>query len=169
MRLIRWIAPLVVAALFVAVAPVGGSADAAPDDSPLSGIPVTGTLADGGDFTGTLNITEVAAEGGRLLGSGTLVSTADGTPVTQSVERQDLGITAAASCDILNLDLGPLHLDLLGLVVDLAPVHLDITGLTGNGKLVGNLLCAITGLLDGASPGLLASLLAQLNQLLVLA
>jgi len=165
MRLIRWIAPLVVAALFVAVAPVG-TAEAAPDDSPLSGIPVTGTLADGSDFAGTLTITEVAAEGGRLLGTGTLVGTADGTSVTQSVERQDLGITAAASCDILNLDLGPLHLDLLGLVVDLAPVHLDITGLTGDGKLVGNLLCAITGLLDGPDGGLLASLLAQLNQLL---
>jgi hypothetical protein len=71
----------------------------------------------------------------------------EGTPVTQSVESQDLGIAFPQSCDILNLDLGPLHLDLLGLVVDLAPVHLDITGLTGDGKLVGNLLCAITGLL----------------------
>jgi hypothetical protein len=165
MRLIRWIAPLVVAALFVAVAPVG-TADAAPEDSPLSGIPVTGTLADGSDFTGTLNITEVAAEGGRLLGNGTLVGTADGAPVSQGFQAQDLGISAARSCDILNLDLGPLHLDLLGLVVDLAPVHLDITGLTGNGKLVGNLLCAITGLLDGSNNGLLASLLIQLNQLL---
>jgi hypothetical protein len=164
MRLIRWITPLVVATLFVAIAPV--QAEAAPSDSPLAAVPVTGTLADGGAFTGTLSITEVAAEGGRLLGTGTLVGTADGTPVSQSVQGQDLGITAAASCDILNLDLGPLHLDLLGLVVDLAPVHLDITGLTGDGKLVGNLLCAITGLLDGPDGGLLANLLNQLNELL---
>jgi hypothetical protein len=165
MRLIRWITPLVAAALFVAFAPAG-TAEAAPEDSPLTAIPVTGTLADGGDFTGTLTITEVAAEGGRLLGTGNLVGTADGTPVSQSFETQDLGFFAPASCDILNLDLGPLHLDLLGLVVDLAPVHLDVTGLTGDGKLVGNLLCAITGLLDGPGGGLLATLLAQLNALL---
>jgi hypothetical protein len=33
-------------------------------------------------------------------------------------------------CTILNLTLGPLHLDLLGLVVDLNQVHLTITGQT---------------------------------------
>jgi len=164
MRFIRWTAALVVAALFVAVAPT--PVDAAPSDSPLTAIPVTGTLADGGAFAGTLNITEVAAEGGQLLGSGTLVGNAGGTPVSQAVDSYDLGIAAPASCDILNLDLGPLYLDVLGLVVDLSPVDLDITGLTGDGKLVGNLLCAITGLLDGPDGGLLASLLSQLNALL---
>jgi len=123
---------------------VPSRAEAAPEDSPLTGIPVTGTLPDGGDLAGTL----VVAEGGRLLGSGTLAGTADGTPVSQSVDGLDLGISAPASCDILNLDLGPLYLDLLG------P---DITGLTGDGKLVGNLLCAITGLLDGPGGGLLAA------------
>ena len=56
MRLIRWITPLVVAALFVAIAPV--RAEAAPSDSPLAAIPVTGTLADGSAFAGTLSITE---------------------------------------------------------------------------------------------------------------
>jgi hypothetical protein len=164
MRLIRLTAALLVAALVIAVAPV--RADAAPSDSPLTAIPVTGTLSDGSDFTGTLTITEVAAEGGRLLGSGTLVGTADGAPVEQSVERQDLGISAPGSCEILDLDLGPLHLDLLGLVVDLAPIHLDITALTGDARLVGNLLCAIAGLLDGPDGGLLATLLSQLNGLL---
>ena len=171
MRLIRWSAALVVAAMLVMVVPsraeAAPAAPEAPADSPLTDIPVTGTLPDGGTFTGTLTITEVAADAGRLLGSGTLVGSADGTPVTQSVEAYDLGIFfPPASCDILDLDLGPLFLDLLGLVVDLAPVHLDITGLTGDGKLVGNLLCAITGLLDGPDGGLLGSLLAQLNDLL---
>ena len=176
MRFIRWTAALLTASLLFALVPsraeagpagpASPAAVAAPADSPLTAIPVTGTLPDGGAFAGTLTITEVAAQGGRLLGSGTLVGTAEGTPVTQSVEGLDLGISAPASCDILNLDLGPLYLDLLGLVVDLSPVDLDITGLTGDGKLVGNLLCAITGLLDGPDGGLLANLLAQLNALL---
>lgn len=69
-----------------------------------------------------------------------------------------------ASCDILNLVLGPLHLDLLGLVIDLNQVILNITGETGAGNLLGNLLCGITGILDGVGIG--AQLAQLLNQLL---
>ena len=68
-----------------------------------------------------------------------------------------------ASCDILHLVLGPLDLDLLGLQVHLDKIVLDIVAATGAGNLLGNLLCAITGLLDG---GPLAGLLGQLNDLL---
>jgi hypothetical protein len=53
-----------------------------------------------------------------------------------------------ASCDVLFLQLGPLDLNLLGLVVHLDQVTLDIDAQTGGGELLGNLLCAITGLLD---------------------
>lgn len=42
-----------------------------------------------------------------------------------------------------------MHLDLLGLVIDLNRVVLDITAGSGPGNLLGNLLCAVTGLLDG--------------------
>lgn len=57
------------------------------------------------------------------------------------------------TCDILNLRIGPLHLDLLGLEIDLdncnnGPVRLDITAEEGPGNLLGNLLCALAGLLD---------------------
>jgi hypothetical protein len=45
----------------------------------------------------------------------------------RSAERGLIG-----SCDILNLVLGPLHLDLLGLVIDLNQVVLNITGTTGS-------------------------------------
>jgi hypothetical protein len=67
---------------------------------------------------------------------------------------------AAAACPILHLDLGPLFLDLLGLQVDLSQVVLDIGAQPGPGNLLGNLLCAVTGLLD--SPGGLARLLNQI-------
>ncbi len=65
-----------------------------------------------------------------------------------------------AACDILHLVLGPLDLDLLGLQVHLDKIVLDIVAATGAGNLLGNLLCAITGLLDG---GPLAGLLGQLT------
>ena len=79
------------------------------------------------------------------------------------------GVTAA-SCDILNLVLGPLDLNLLGLEVHLNQVVLDIIGTTGAGNLLGNLLCAVAGLLDGGGPlgqiaGLLNQILAILNGL----
>jgi hypothetical protein len=70
---------------------------------------------------------------------------------------------AAASCQILNLVLGPLDLNLLGLVVHLDTVHLNITAVPGAGNLLGNLLCAVAGLLD-ATP--LSGLLGQLSTLL---
>jgi len=71
---------------------------------------------------------------------------------------------AAPTCGILNLVLGPLHLDLLGLVVDLNRVVLNITGQTGAGNLLGNLLCGLAGILDGGA--VLTQLLSVLNQLL---
>jgi hypothetical protein len=43
----------------------------------------------------------------------------------------------------VDLLLGPLHLDLLGLIVDLNQVHLQITA-DPNGGILGSLLCSIT-------------------------
>jgi hypothetical protein len=61
-----------------------------------------------------------------------------------------IGAQANGTCTILDLTLGPLHLDLLGLVVDLNQLHLTITGQTGPGNLLGNLLC---GLANALNPG----------------
>jgi hypothetical protein len=74
----------------------------------------------------------------------------------------------AAGCDVLNLVLGPLDLNLLGLQVDLSQVVLDIVAQPGAGNLLGNLLCAVAGLLDPGSAlgGLLDNLLGALNGLL---
>lgn len=69
----------------------------------------------------------------------------------------------AAACDVLNLVLGPLDLNVLGLQVNLQRVVLDIVAVSGAGQLLGNLLCAVAGLLDG---GLLAGILGQLTTLL---
>jgi hypothetical protein len=71
-------------------------------------------------------------------------------------------------CDILNLDIGPIDLNLLGLVVELdncedGPVEVDITAEPGSGKLLGNLLCGVSRLLDSNAAD--AALGARLNKI----
>ncbi len=95
--------------------------------------------------------------------SGRQTFTAIRTLPVRSIGGQDVGAARDSSerrrCDILNLVLGPLDLDLLGLTVNLNRVVLDVVAVTGAGKLLGNLLCAITGLLDGNRLGRLTTLL----------
>ena len=67
---------------------------------------------------------------------------------------------------MLNLVLGPLDLNLLGLEVHLKQVVLDIVAQSGAGNLLGNLLCAVAGLLDGGLGGVLDQVAALLNQIL---
>ena len=85
--------------------------------------------------------------------------TAAHAPTTQLVSFTRVQL---ASCNVLFLDLGPLHLDLLGLTVDLAEVILDVNAVTGPANLLGNLLCALLGLLD------VTALLTAITQLLTL-
>jgi hypothetical protein len=159
----------------------GGERGAPARNSLLAGMPVSGTLADGGALTGVLSITSLEHDGSQLLASGTLTYTSAGTQTTQTFEdvpatlvRGSIGTTAApmtassaAPCDILLLDLGPIFLDLLGLTVDLSQVVLDIDAVRGAGNLLGNLLCAVTGLLDGGGifAGI-ANLLDRINDVL---
>jgi hypothetical protein len=125
-------------------------------------IPLTGTAPVGSTFDGRYKITGFQVRNGRLLAVGTLratLRTALGRartvtrnvtlPAALSTRQPGAARSAAAgSCRILFLTLGPLDLDLLGLRVQLNQVILRITGVRGAGNLLGNLLCAITGLLD---------------------
>lgn len=76
--------------------------------------------------------------------------------------------THQGTCQILDLILGPLHLDLLGLVVDLYgqtksdPVRVTITGEPGHG-LLGDLLCSLAGGGNITSLAQLQSLLRSLG------
>ncbi len=77
-------------------------------------------------------------------------------------------MTTPTPCPILHLTLGPLDLNLLGLRVQLNQVVLDITAIPGPGNLLGNLLCAIAGLLNGVDlGGVLGNLLQQLINALI--
>ena len=110
-----------------------------------------------GNFTGTVGGQNVSTPGSIP------VTAVNGNPLNGAGTA---AAAAAATCQILDLTLGPLHLDLLGLVVDLNQVHLQITAQQGSGNLLGNLLCAVAGLLDNTPGGGIQSLLTQITNLL---
>ena len=118
-------------------------------------VPVTGTLSDGGTFEGRVINPDVSYQPAldRLRISGILAGTATQNDGTTERVRQEFRTQLSVSqqrrrCEILDLDIGRIHLDLLGLVVNIAPIHINVTAVPGAGNLLGNLLCALVGLLD---------------------
>ena len=124
------------------------------------------------NFVGTLNVTGFAAQAGQLVAlgtvTGTLTNTVTGvsTVVTRTF-RTVVGIigTPQATCDILHLELGPIDLNLLGLIVHVDKIVIDIDADPGGG-LLGQLLCGIARALDPLNLNTLARLLTQLLGLL---
>jgi hypothetical protein len=175
LALILTTAALLASLVGATIAPAASAATApAPTANAATGLTqnltgtATGTL---GTFTYdlTATITRFANQGGRLVAvgtfSGTVTNTLTGVVTTFTNQAFSVPVTllqANGSCTILDLTLGPLHLDLLGLVIDLNQVHLTITGQTGPGNLLGNLLCGLANGLNGSQAGGLARLLNQL-------
>jgi hypothetical protein len=157
---------------FVCAAVLAPTASA---QAPANVIPITGSATNAAgqlvNFAGTFTVQRFVNQGGNLAAVGTLTGTLTNTVTgaTRTVNRTvTLPVQATGSCEILDLVLGPLDLNLLGLVVHLDTVHLNITAQSGPGNLLGNLLCAVAGLLDntGAPGGLLAGLLNQILAIL---
>jgi hypothetical protein len=100
---------------------------------------VQGTSADGSVFTGTFTPTSFSVVNGTLIATGTLAGTilnSSGTSIgTVSQTVQMLVSSIDPTCQILTLTLGPLHINLLGLVIDLNQVVLTITAVPGNWQL----------------------------------
>jgi hypothetical protein len=93
----------------------------------------------------------IDAVGGVLTATGGTVSgTIAGLPFTTDIENLSLQFLSdgGGECAILDLELGPIDLDLLGLHVDTSPICLSITAFEGEG-LLGDLLCGLSGLLNG--------------------
>lgn len=136
--------------------------------------PVSGKASNGYTFSGTFTVKKFVAQQGKLLAVGTITGTlkkASSGTTSNAIAPQAITVPAALPvtgavpglvCNVLNLNLGPLHLNLLGLVVDLNQVILNITAQPG--ALLGNLLCSVAGLLNGGTP--LAGLVGLLNQIL---
>jgi len=145
---------------------------------------VTGTAAHGRTFTGHYNVKRfVTTDSGKTKAVGTLTGTLtkkNGQTDKVTKKHVRMAVRPAASsvtgtpaapgtvspsvvgCQILDLVLAPLDLDLLGLVVHLDRVHLNITAVPGAGELLGNLLCGVAGLLDSSQLLSLGTVLTNL-------
>ena len=136
---------------------------------------IKGSFGKSGVVTGTFTPRRFVTDNGTLKavgmlhatltrGSGKVVGTTDKTvtiPV-HAVNGSPMGRVAprVRDCAILHLTLGPLDLNLLGLKVHLDKVVLNIDAAPGAGNLLGNLLCAVAGLLDNSG------VLTQIRQIL---
>lgn len=164
----------------------GGSPVVAAGDEGTMRAPVVYRSADGW-FRGRFTPTDFEVVGDQVVAHGTVsgllhkkgdrtrhVSTDVSMPVQLEGTTGTAGrmapsgsglSAAAATCDVLNLVLGPLDLNLLGLEIHLDTVVLDIVANPAGG-LLGDLLCAVANLLDGGLGGLLGQLTDLLDQIL---
>jgi hypothetical protein len=139
----------------------------------------SGTTASGDSVTGTFTPLGFTNRNGNLRARGIVtgvvhqagpnttftairtvrVLTANGTDVSNA--------RAAAVCQILRLRLGPIRLNLLGLRIRTNVIRVRIVAVPGPGNLLGNLLCAIAGLLDPpTTPAQLAEVTTLLQRVL---
>ena len=98
-------------------------------------------------------INSISIQDGQLVASGTATATVKGqtttvpftAPVNIALSEDQ---SAATDCPVLDLTLGPINLDILGLVVETSPICLQIIAHPGE-ELLGDLLCSVAHLLDG--------------------
>jgi hypothetical protein len=122
-----------------------------------------------GTFEGVLEIVEFVFEDGQLIANGvlngevlnragrvitTLTDQAVSLRVTELIGDDGGGDGGSGVCQILNLTLGPLDLNVLGLIVELDTVNLDISADPAGG-LLGQLLCGVADLLGSVLGDLL--------------
>ena len=161
----------VITAMVLAISAIT-TTDVAAQGSGAIRVPVAGT-GTGATFTGELQIRRFIRSGTQIVGVGTVsgVVTNTVTGLSNNVIRPvtiplDTGMSGPNNgiCQSLSLVLAPLDLNLLGLLVHLDQVVLNIDAQSGPGNLLGNLLCAVTGLLD--SVGLEQLVTDLLNRIL---
>lgn len=156
-------------------APVAASA-ATTTGTSFTHIPITGKAHNGPAFNGQFSVSRFVTRHGATYAVGTLT----GKLGSRTIKRQ-VALPAAlptgtsgmmranvtGTCPVLHLTLGPLDLNLLGLVVHLNQVVLNIDAQSGPGNLLGNLLCSLSNLLNQGSPlaGTLTGLLNIIEQL----
>src|SRR5687767_10669247 len=126
-------------------------------------------LGSGINITKVSNLTGVNIANGKLTATGGKVEgTLAGLPFTTDITNFALQLLPAGpgapdGCSVLDLELAPIDIDLLGLHVDTSAICLSITALPGGGVL-GDLLCGLAGGLDlgdilGDLPGILTQVL----------
>ena len=152
-------------------------------------VPMSGTVTKGDSRASSSPArtrSRVRVQGGKLYSVGTLKGKAGSKKVTKENVRLPAAVAnaqrrsaqasqvpplplpplpAGNACSILALDLGPINLNVLGLVIRTNQIQLRIDAVQGPGNLLGNLLCGITGILNPARP-LANTPLGQLAQIL---
>ena len=165
----------------LAVMLIGGAGSAAAQTPPLTKtVAMTGKAKNGKKFNGTYTVKRFTHSGSKLYAVGTLKGRLKGRRVTKNNVRIPASLARPASaaqipptpnaCQILNLTLQPIDLNLLGLRLRTSRIDLRLEGVPGAGNLLGNLLCGITGILDpqAATPATPSVLTQVLNALLAL-
>jgi hypothetical protein len=176
------LAALVVCAVSLGAAGTASAAQQSAATPLTQKVQLTGTKG----FKGTFAIDRFATKNGKLVALGKLSGTVRKNGKTKRVKARSVTLPASVagagpssaanaaqlpplpggrSCQVLSLDLGPINLNVLGLVVRTNQIQLRIDAVQGPGNLLGNLLCGITGILNPA--GALANTpLGQLAQIL---
>jgi hypothetical protein len=160
MSIRKAVAVLAVTCASLLAIPVAANAQSTPTPTPVTSfnaIPVTGKAVNGKTLrNGRFSIDRFVTKSNGTYAIGTLT----GRIGHRFIRRSNVAIpvsvdhglaTTSQACQILHLVLGPLNLNLLGLHVHLNRVVLDITAQSGNGNLLGNLLCSVANLLNGNS------------------
>lgn len=192
MSIQKFVAVVVAVCASALIVPVAAGAQTLPSGTStasLAHVPVSGVAKNHKTFNGHFAVGQFVARGGKTFAVGTLT----GKLGNRRIDRSDVAVparvatgspvgavsAAAATCPVLHLVLGPVNLNLLGLVVTLGggslanqPIVLDITAVPGAGNLLGNLVCGVSNLLNGTgattplTPGVTAGLLNLVNTLL---
>jgi hypothetical protein len=139
---------------------------------------VNGTTKSGKKFHGKYTINRFIAKGNKTYAVGKLTGRLAGKKVTKHGVKMPVALTQTAqsaqlppipgACQILNLSIQPINLNLLGLSVRTSRIDVAIDAIPGAGNLLGNLLCGITNILNPATPPSAGQLAGILNALLAL-
>jgi len=157
----------VIAVPVASVAPTAALASSSSTVKHAAAVAHVVQLPAGRNGSATFTLTRFVQHNGRVYAQGVVRAVNTRTHQTavrhvslalQPMQRHAVAQAPAQTCPILDLTLGPLHLDLLGLVIDLNQVHLVITAVQGPGNLLGNLLCALAGLLNPSGTGVALNL-----------
>jgi hypothetical protein len=176
---------LVAIALSVGTLAITAAAGAAPAvepkvprPRPTLTLPVTGTLTGGGTFSGTFTLQRFAVRNNRPVAVGILRGSgaaATGTPLgTAFVAPVEFPVAISGRaperpgspevlqvCEVLNLDLGPINLDVLGLQLTTLPINIDLIASGEGTDVLGQLICLVL-----ETVGNVIGLVDLLNQIL---
>jgi hypothetical protein len=160
------------------LAPASQAQTTSPTKKLTKVVAMKGTTASGKSFKGKYTISRFArSKSGKLVAVGTVRGRLGGRSVSKRNVKVPAKLVKPATtaqipptpgaCQILNLTLQPIDLNLLGLRVRTSRIDVRIEAVPGAGNLLGNLLCGITGILDPSNAST-RQLAAALNAILAL-